>query len=346
MKTGILKDKRYLDHNMGDYHIETPERLKAIYAMIEEEIHFPYHAVNPRKAAAEDILMIHSQEYYRLIEDTSGKERVILDPDTSTNAWTFETALLAAGGILQAADDIAAGKINNGYALVRPPGHHAERSRAMGFCFFNNIAIAAEHLIKKHGTKRILIADWDIHHGNGTQNSFYKRDDVLFFSTHQYPFYPGTGHWTETGEDKGEGFTVNIPLSPGKTDEDYGYIYDQILFPIASQFQPEFILVSVGFDIYHQDPLGGMLVTKAGFSFMTSILLKIANLYAGGKILFILEGGYNLQGLKEGSKEILLQISGNRKADAINAGVSEVLIKELNPVIENHREFWNQLKCI
>lgn len=346
MKTGILKDKRYLDHNMGDHHVETPERLEAIYSMIEEDIHFPYHPIIPRKAAAEDIQTIHSPEYYEFIRETSGKERVFLDPDTSTNAWTFETALLAAGGVLQAADDIIDDTINNGFAFVRPPGHHAERSRAMGFCFFNNIAITAEYLIKKNGIKRILIADWDIHHGNGTQNSFYSRDDVLFFSTHQYPYYPGTGHWSEAGEKKGKGYTINIPLSPGKTDEDFAYIYKDILLPIASQFQPEFILVSVGFDIYHQDPLGGMLVTKAGFSFMTSILLKIANSYSGGRILFILEGGYNLQGLREGSQEILLQISGNCEPASVNPAASEVLKNELSPVIEIHQESWNQLKCI
>ena len=346
MKTGILKDRRYLEHNMGEYHVETPERLEVIYSMIEEEIHFPYHSIIPRKAAEEDILAIHSRDYFDFIRETSGKERVFLDPDTSTNAWTFETALLAAGGVIQAADDIIDGIINNGFAFVRPPGHHAERSRAMGFCFFNNIAITAEYLMKKHGIKRILIADWDIHHGNGTQKSFYSRNDVLFFSTHQYPFYPGTGHWSEAGEEKGKGYTINVPLSPGKTDEDFAYIYKNILFPTASQFQPEFILVSVGFDIYHQDPLGGMLVTKAGFSFMTSILQKIANLYAEGRILFILEGGYNLQGLEEGSKKILLQISENCEPDSVCSEASEVLKKEINPVIETHKNYWNQLKCI
>lgn len=346
MKTGILKDKRYLNHNMGEYHVETPDRLKAIYSMIEEEIHFPYYSITPRKATADDILTIHSPEYYEFIRDTSGKERVFLDPDTSTNAWTFETALLASGGVLQAADDIIEGKINNGFAFVRPPGHHAERSRAMGFCIFNNIAIAAEHLITNHRIKRILIADWDIHHGNGTQKSFYTRDDVLYFSTHQHPYYPGTGHWSETGEKKGKGYTVNIPLSLGKTDKDFAIIYNDILLPIASQFHPEFILVSVGFDIYHQDPLGGMLVTKAGFSFMTSILLKIADLYANGRILFILEGGYNLQGLREGSKKILLQISGNCEPDPVTSEPSEILKKELVPVIKTHKIFWDQLECI
>lgn len=346
MKTGILKDKHYLEHNMGDYHVETPKRLEAIYSMIEEEIRFPYYSIVPRKAEEDDILAIHSRDYFESIRDTSGKERVFLDPDTSTNARTFDTALLAAGGVLQAADDIITGTINNGFAFVRPPGHHAERSRAMGFCFFNNIAIAADHLIKKHGIKRVLIADWDIHHGNGTQNSFYTRDDVLFFSTHQYPYYPGTGHWSEAGEERGKGYTVNIPLSPGKTDEDFASIYEKILFPIAAQFKPEFILVSVGFDIYHQDPLGGMLVTKAGFSFMTSILLKIADQSAGGRILFILEGGYNLQGLKEGSKEILLQISGTSEQVSLSTEASEITKKELKPVIEIHKKFWDQLECI
>jgi acetoin utilization deacetylase AcuC-like enzyme len=191
------------------------------------------------------------------------------------------------------------GKLQNGFALVRPPGHHAESDHPKGFCIFNNVAIAAEYLVRKYGLKRILIADWDLHHGNGTQNAFYSRSDVLFFSTHQFPYYPGSGNWDEIGEEAGQGFTINVPLGPGKTDEDYLFIYKNILGPIAAAYKPEFILISAGFDIYGGDPLGGMLVTGEGFGALAAALLSIAGEQAQGRILFTLEGGYSLEGLAD-----------------------------------------------
>ncbi len=233
------------------------------------------------------------------------------------------------------------GNIRNGFALIRPPGHHAEASQAMGFCLFNNVAVAAEYLIKKHGLKRILIIDWDLHHGNGTQHSFYNRSDVLFFSTHQFPVYPGTGHWGETGDGAGEGYTVNVPLYGGSGDSDFLYIFKNILSPIATEFKPDFILVSAGFDISAADPLGGMKVSASGFGALALELMDIAKNCCQDRILFTLEGGYDLPGLREGSKQVLLQLSGNALDPGINASGSTQLKKELQSVFEIQRKYWN-----
>ena len=340
MTTGIVKDLRYLAHDMGAYHVESPRRLEAVYKMIEGEVDFPLTLVEPRLATDEEIEYVHHPAYVQFIKQTAGRERVYLDPDTSTSARSYETALLAAGGLIKAADLVMAGKIRNGFALVRPPGHHAESDRPKGFCIFNNIAIAAEHLVRKYGLKRILIADWDLHHGNGTQNAFYSRNDVLFFSTHQFPYYPGSGYWDEIGDGAGEGFTVNVPLSPGKTDEDYLFIYKNILGPIAAAYKPEFVLVSAGFDIYGGDPLGGMLISGEGFGALAAALLSIAGEQAQGRILFTLEGGYSLEGLADGVHEVLLQLAAEKKPPAIRADVSMATQKEISPVIDVQKNYW------
>ncbi len=340
MKTGIVKDLRYMEHNMGSFHVENPQRIEAIYSMLEKDISFPYTEIKPRLAEEEEIQMIHSPSYILAIKETSGKERIQLDPDTATSARSYEVALLAAGGLLKAIDLVMKGKINNGFALVRPPGHHAEASRAMGFCLFNNVAIGAEYLVKKFGMKRILILDWDLHHGNGTQHSFYGRKDILYFSTHQFPHYPGTGHWEETGQGKGTGFTVNVPLSGGKTDEDYLYIFKKILSPIVSEYKPEFLLISAGFDIYRADPLGGMQITAEGFGALTSELMTLAHEVSEDRILFTLEGGYDLQGLREGVKHVLLHLGGKGEKPEIGEEISPNTEKELAPVFETQKQFW------
>lgn len=325
---------------MGAFHVENPKRIEAIYQMVEKEISFPYLEIEPRQALEEEIEMVHSSSYLNIIKETSGKDRVILDPDTATSPRSYEVALLAAGGLLKAIDSIMEGKIQNGFALVRPPGHHAEASRAMGFCIFNNIAIGAEYLLKKYGLHRILIVDWDLHHGNGTQHSFYNRNDILYFSTHQFPHYPGTGYWDETGKEKGEGFTANVPLSSGKADEDYLFIFKKILAPIAAIYKPEFILVSAGFDIYQDDPLGGMRVSEIGFGALTSELLSSAHQFCDDRILFTLEGGYDLRGLQQGIKHVLFHLGGEGKKSDIKTKISPTTERELAPIFETQKKFW------
>jgi acetoin utilization deacetylase AcuC-like enzyme len=253
--------------------------------------------------------MVHSPAYIDLVASTAGKSYVRLDPDTSTCAKSYETALLAVGGLLELIKVVVKGKFNNGFALVRPPGHHAERTKAMGFCLFNNVAIGAQYALKNFSLEKILLVDWDVHHGNGTQNTFYEDPRVLYFSTHRYGFYPGTGSATEVGRGKGEGFNVNVPLSPGMGDTEYGIIFEKILKPIALEYQPQLILVSAGFDIHYMDPLGGMEVSEKGFARMSQILMEIAEATAQGKLVFTLEGGYNVAAQRKSVKAVLEELS-------------------------------------
>jgi acetoin utilization deacetylase AcuC-like enzyme len=341
MSTGIVKDWRYAEHTMGPGHPESPQRIEAINKMLEgENIFSTYTLIEPRLAEEEEIELIHTPSYFEKIKETSGKQRVYLDPDTSTSARSYETALLAAGGLMKAADMIMEEKIQNGFALVRPPGHHAEASEARGFCLFNNVAIAAQYLIKTYGLKRVLIVDWDLHHGNGTQHSFYSRSDVLYFSTHQFPHYPGTGYWNEVGSGNGEGFTVNVPISPGKGDDDFIFIFQQILSPIAAAYKPEFILVSAGFDIFEGDPLGGMDVSAKGFGVLAAELMKLAHATSHDRLLFTLEGGYNLGGLADGVKNVLLVLGKQEKVPAKKPRISASTLKELEPIFKVQGKYW------
>ena len=223
--------------------------------------------------------------------------RVSLDPDTSMSPGSLTAAYLAAGGALAAVDAIMSRQVDHAFCAVRPPGHHAEAGQAMGFCLFNNVAIAARYVQKKHGVKRVLIVDWDVHHGNGTQHSFEDDPAVLFFSTHQYPHYPGTGRESERGRGAGEGFTINVPMEAGEGGEEYRDIFQKSLVPTADSFKPEFVIVSAGFDAHKDDPLGNMGLTEEGYADLTGIVAGIAKRHAGGRILSSLEGGYHLTAL-------------------------------------------------
>jgi len=299
-----------MEHVMDPGHPESPERLKAIYQMLDrKDVKNPWIMIKPRNATREELEMIHIPAYIDLVASTSGKPHFRLDMDTSTSAQSYEAALLAAGGLIELTKATLEGHLDNGFALVRPPGHHAEANKAMGFCLFNNVAIAAKSALKDFGLQRILIVDWDVHHGNGTQNSFYEDPHVLYVSTHRYGFfYPGTGAAAEVGRGRGEGFTVNIPLPTGCTDSDYGIFFDSILKPIALEFKPELVLVSAGFDTHHDDPLGGMEVTPEGYARMTQILMEIANVTAQGKLVLTLEGGYSISGERDSVKAVLQEL--------------------------------------
>ena len=310
MNVGIVRDEIFLEHITDDYHPENPNRLKYIYAMLNSIDKDGVIYAAPRVATHEEIALIHDPAYISSIAATDGKMQRRLDPDTVTSPKSYEAACLAAGGVLQLADMLFAGEIQNGFALVRPPGHHAERNKAMGFCLFNNIAIGARYLEKKYGLKRIAIVDFDLHHGNGTQHSFYEDSSILYFSTHQYPYYPGTGWYNETGEGNGKGYTINIPLSYGMGDDDYEYAFREVLIPITEQYKPEAVLVSAGFDSYYNDPLGGMAVTEGGFATMTRILTEIADKHCNGKVLCSLEGGYDLNGLTTSVKAVTMELKG------------------------------------
>jgi acetoin utilization deacetylase AcuC-like enzyme len=267
--------------------------------------------VPARPATQEELAFIHTPDHIRRVAATAGRSFVSLDPDTQTSPRSYEAALMAAGGLFSLIDALMDHSIHNGFALVRPPGHHAEANRAMGFCLFNNAALGAEYGRIRHGLHRILIVDWDLHHGNGTQHSFWESDRVLYFSTHQYPYYPGTGAASEVGGKKAMGFTVNVPLSSGYQDEDFAQIFERILVPVGRQFKPDLILISAGFDTYYEDPLGAMLVSPRGFAGMTAILMQLAQEVCQGRILLTLEGGYHLEGLDLSVQAVLRELTGD-----------------------------------
>ncbi len=310
MSVAIVKDSIYLQHITDNYHPENPKRLEYVYAMLETLDQKGLTYISPRVATHDDIALNHDPSYINSIEQTSGKGPLHLDGDTVASPKTYEAALMATGGVLELADAVQSSRVQNGFALVRPPGHHAERSKAMGFCIFNNIAITARYLEQKYNLKNILIVDFDLHHGNGTQHSFYNDKSVLYFSTHQYPYYPGTGWYEEIGEGAGRGYTINIPMSYGMGDEDYLYVFKDVLVPVTEAYLPDFILVSAGFDAYYNDPLGGMEVSEAGFAAMSRMLVDLAEKHCGGKILFVLEGGYDLKGLASSVQAVIMELKG------------------------------------
>jgi acetoin utilization deacetylase AcuC-like enzyme len=297
--TGLVYHPAYLDHDMGAGHPESPNRLRAILQQLERSgTAGRVRKIEPRKAEDEWITQIHSPSYVAALnthQPASG--RVALDADTSMSPGSLPAAYLAAGGALAAVDAIMRGDVEHAFCAVRPPGHHAETARAMGFCLFNNVAIAARYVQKKYGLSRVLIVDWDVHHGNGTQHSFEQDPSILFFSTHQYPHYPGTGQATERGTGAGEGFTINVPMEAGDGDDEYHAIFLNVLLPAAKAFKPEFVIISAGFDAHRDDPLASMGLTEAGYSDLTGIVVGIAKRHAQGRLLSALEGGYNLTAL-------------------------------------------------
>lgn len=298
-KTGLVYDPRYLEHDMGMGHPESPNRLRAIMQQLEQSgTMAQLTRIAPRMAEDEWITKVHTAAYLASLKQhapTSG--RVPLDPDTSMSPGSLTAAYLAAGGALAGVDAIMNHEVEHVFCAVRPPGHHAEANRAMGFCLLNNVAIAACYAQKKHGLSRVLIVDWDVHHGNGTQHSFEDDPSVLFFSTHQFPHYPGTGRESERGRGAGEGYTINVPMEAGEGDDEYRAVFHKVLMPAAERFMPELVIISAGFDAHKGDPLASMGLTESGYAELTGIVAGIAKTYAQGRILSSLEGGYNLTAL-------------------------------------------------
>lgn len=306
-KTVILKDASFLKHVIEPGHPESPARLEAIHAMLAApDMAGLCDEHTPRRASRQELALVHTPAYIERIAATAGGPPLRLDPDTGTCGASWDAATGAAGAVLDGIDLVMSGRAANGFALVRPPGHHAESDHAMGFCLFNNAAIGAQYLVHTYGLKRVLIIDWDIHHGNGTQHSFYRDPNILYFSTHQYPYYPGTGALDEVGDMAGRGFTVNVPLPGGQGDRDFSYIFSELLAPLAHAYSPEFVLVSAGYDIYAHDPLGTMEVSPQGFYGLTRQVRRMAEELCGGRLLLTLEGGYHVAGIAESVKQTLL----------------------------------------
>ena len=297
--TGLVVSEAYTEHLTGQGQPEQPGRVTAILDRLTSDGLFgKAREIAPRLATDEEILRCHAPDYLRIVNEdvTEGLHRLSTG-DTPISPRSLEIARLAAGGLLAAVDEVLAGRVRNAFAVVRPPGHHATPKKGMGFCLFNNVAIAARHAQKKHGVGRVLIADWDVHHGNGTQDIFYEDGSVLFFDTHQHPLYPGTGAATETGKAAGAGLTINCPFPAGAGRKEIVGAFREKLVPAAEAFRPDLVLVSAGFDSRIDDPLGGFTLTDDDFAELTGIVKEIAAKHCGGRLISTLEGGYNLNGL-------------------------------------------------
>jgi acetoin utilization deacetylase AcuC-like enzyme/formylglycine-generating enzyme required for sulfatase activity len=305
--TAFIYSDIYLQHKTGANHPERPQRLEAIVTRLKEKGlgergGSPLQLITPAPSpdSTEWITTIHTPQYLERVRKSCQESVEYLDSiDTPISPESYKVAVAAVGGVLSAIDAVMEGEVRNAFCAIRPPGHHALKDRAMGFCLFNNVAIGARYIQKKYELSKVLIVDWDVHHGNGTQAAFYDDPTVLYFSTHQYPFYPGSGSKEERGTGKGLGYNINVPLPAGCGDEEYKRAFEEILKPEAIEFDPDFVLISAGFDAHKDDPLGGMNVTASGFAEMTSIVKKIAETCCEGRIVSILEGGYDLDGLAD-----------------------------------------------
>jgi acetoin utilization deacetylase AcuC-like enzyme len=297
MAVHLLYDEKFLGHDTGAVHFETLQRLKCVVAALDEDptITQRLHRVTPRPATMQDLQRCHSEEMIRDIRSFIDHGGTHLDTDTPVSEDSFDVACLAAGAAVTAVDTVIAENGGRAFVLSRPPGHHATPYRPMGFCLFNHAAVAARYAQAVHGLEKVLIVDWDVHHGNGTQDIFWTDDSVFFFSTHQSPHYPGTGAREEIGDGKGSGFTLNIPLRAGTPASSHRQAFGDALKEIENRFHPDLVIVSAGFDSHRGDPLGGLMLEDADFAEMTKDVLSIADKHSNGRVVSILEGGYNLE---------------------------------------------------
>ncbi len=301
---GVVEDPRYLEHRGPDGHPESPDRLRAVSRALDGH-RAELRPVPARLASDEELLRIHGRDHLALMAEAARRAPVHLDPDTYFAPRSLEVARLAAGGAVDLTRAVVRGALPSGLAAVRPPGHHAESSRAMGFCVFNNVAVAARAVQAEEGVGRVLILDWDVHHGNGTQHSFESDPSVVYVSTHQFPFYPGTGDAGEVGVGRGEGATLNVPMPAGCGDAEYVGVFQRILVPAVRHFRPDLLLVSAGFDAHRDDPLAAMEISAAGYAAMAALVRRLADECCGGRLVFVLEGGYAASGLREGTEAVL-----------------------------------------
>jgi acetoin utilization deacetylase AcuC-like enzyme len=299
LRLGILLDPVYKDHDTGPGHPERPERYDAVNAALETSglLHH-VERLKPRKATIDEVALCHDRDYIALVErEVAAGRHELSTGDANVSAHSYEVGLQAVGGVIEGVDGVCKGELDRAFCAVRPPGHHARPAQGMGFCLFNSIAVGARHAQREHGLERVLIVDWDVHHGNGTQDIFYEDGSVFFFSTHQSPWYPGTGKEWERGEGKGKDATLNCPLPAGSgRDEVLGAFRDKLL-PAARAFRPDLVMISAGFDSRRGDPLGQFLLTDDDFIDLTELMLELAEVASGGRLVSVLEGGYSLSGL-------------------------------------------------
>ncbi len=295
----VFTDQAFYNHNPGRWHPESPARLDTVLEACKSvpDVQFAYEC---RSADRREIELIHSPKYFDYISNikVSIDEPIMIDPDTGFSAGSFQAALKAAGAVIDAVKLVSSGDGNRAFCAVRPPGHHAKADSTKGFCIFNNIAIGAAYAIANGLAKKIAIVDWDVHHGNGTQNAFYNRSDVFYISLHQFPYYPGSGSASEKGAGDGIGYNLNIPMRSGSGDEDYRQAFNSVILPALDDFKPELIMISAGFDAHMNDPLADIDLSSDMYGEMTRYLTGIADKYCHGRIVSVLEGGYNMDVLK------------------------------------------------
>jgi acetoin utilization deacetylase AcuC-like enzyme/nucleotide-binding universal stress UspA family protein len=348
--TGIVRDTVFLEHRCDGAHPENPGRLEAVFGMldgIEENLSLAPIAARP--ASLEELTQVHDLAYVLRIAATANEEFSRLTPDTYACSGSYDAACRAAGAVMAAIDAVIDGRVRNAFVPVRPPGHHAEVAKAMGFCLFNNVALGAEYARAVKGMQRVLVMDWDVHHGNGIQHIFEEDPSVLYISTHQYPGFPGTGHYLETGRGRGEGYTINLPLGKGWGDGDYAALFRRVVVPVAAHFNPDLILVAAGFDIHRQDPAGRMRVTKQGFAGLTRILMDLASRCCRDRLVLILEGGYHHHALGASVEAVLRELSDQTQAD-LDALAAKAKARRVQPVIKRcihvHGKVWPCLKKV
>ena len=344
--TGVVWDPVYLEHVTDAGHPDHPGRLKPLYGRLADPVvNRRFTTITPPRATDDEILLVHSPAYLKQVKATAACPASALCADTLTCDRSYQVAASAAGGTCEAVRQVVTGNLSHALVLARPPGHHAERTRAMGYCIFNNVAIGGMVARMAMGLGRVMVVDWDIHHGNGTQHIFERDPSVFFFSSHQFPHYPGTGHLSETGLGRGEGTTMNVPLSRGCGDGDFAAIYQRLLIPVARGFKPELILVSAGFDIHTDDPLGGMRVTAQGFAGLARLILDIARQTCAGRVVFCLEGGYEAKALADSVLAVIDELTGSTKTD-VEAMAASADPGRVNGLVERcmhtHRRFWKR----
>ncbi len=346
MPTALVTHADYLKHDTGLGHPERPDRVRSILDGIEASgLADALARITPEPVDSDLLAAVHTQEYIDRVQALARAGGGSLDPDTVVSSASYDVARLAAGGAVAAASAVLEGRVQTAFAVVRPPGHHALQDRGMGFCLFNNAAIAVVAARQRFGLSRIFVIDWDVHHGNGTQAIFYQDRTVLYLSLHQEYWYPGTGAWEETGEGEGEGFTVNIPLPAGTGDEGYRLLFEEVVVPLGEVFAPEFVLLSAGYDAHFADPLGGMQVTASGFHALTELTMA-ASRRGQGRVVAVLEGGYDLTHLSHAVIATLEVFTGrSAKTGEAMAKLSEApyhvlraRARQARTIIRNH---WN-----
>ncbi|MBI4961933.1 MAG: histone deacetylase [Desulfomonile tiedjei] len=317
IKVGVVRDLRFLEHKPGLVHPESPNRLRAIYRMLDKDFPDRLEIIQPELAMLEHLELVHPPAYIKQILATADRDFTSLAPDTPASAKSYLAAWLAVGGCIDGLKALLSGRCRVCFSLVRPPGHHALPDRAGGFCIFNNLGITARYAIEEHGFERILIVDWDVHHGNALQDLFYADKRVLYLSSHYMGWYPHTGDWEETGVGQGAGYTVNLPVPKELEDNDIIHIYRDILHSIVKRFRPQLILVAAGFDAHQRDPLGRTRLTEKAFAWLTQIILQLSDSVRSAPILFALEGGYDNWALAASVREVLRVLTFEERLDRI-----------------------------